>query len=224
MLRFRDRAHAASLLMERVKGFEQRTNPLVLALPRGGVPVGHGVATPLGVDLDVLVVRKVSHPQEPEIALGAVALGGVQILNPDIIANANLDAKEFVQLVQEANAELSRREALYRSDRSPLRVWGRSVMIVDDGIATGATMLAAIRALRARKAREIVVAAPVSSEQAYERLQREADEVITLVVADEFLGVSQFYEHFEQVTDDEVCRLLREERKNSSQGTLERVS
>jgi putative phosphoribosyl transferase len=180
-------------------------DPLVLALPRGGVPVGLGIARALQAPLDVLVVRKLGHPREPELAMGAIASGGVAVMNPAVgfVPESELNAV----LVREAR-ELERREQAYRGARPPLKVRGRTVVLVDDGIATGSSMLAAIRALRASEPDSIVVAVPLAPGDTVSRLEREADEVVCLASPEPFYAIGPWYRSFPQLADVEVRDIL----------------
>lgn len=210
MSTFKNRAHAAAVLAQQLQGFGERHDALVLALPRGGVPVGYGIAMRLGLELDVLVVRKLGFPSDPERAFGAVALGGVQVIDKEALATSGVDRTDLILMIQRAATEVARREAVYRGDRPPPRIRGRSVLLVDDGIATGATLQAGIEVVRRFRPREIFIGVPVAPEPAVERFRREVDHVYVAHCAKEFRAVSQFYETFNQVSDGEVCRLLRD--------------
>lgn len=181
---------------------------IVLGLPRGGVPVAVPVARALGAPLDVLVVRKVGVPDQPEVAMGAVASGGVTIRNPDVLANLPNAARQFEQVARQERAEVTRRERAYRGARRPLALAGLTAVLVDDGVATGATVRAAIAAVRHLGAARVVVAVPVASAAAAHLLTREADEVICLQEPPFFMSVGEWYEAFPQVTTAEVCDSL----------------
>jgi putative phosphoribosyl transferase len=204
---FRDRTEAGELLAEQLTGYANKPDVIVLALPRGGVPVAAKVATRLNAPLDVFVVRKLGLPGHPELAIGAIASGGVRVVNRDVV-----DALQIPDLVSDAVAaqeqeELARRERVYRDDLPPPNVLGKTVILVDDGIATGSTMLAAVAALRQLNART-VVAAPVIAGSTYYQIRRAADDVAAVMVPEKFYGVGQWYEDFSQTTDDEVRDLL----------------
>lgn len=205
---FRDRTEAGQLLAERLTDYAGRPDVLVLALPRGGVPVGHVVAQRLRAPFDVLVVRKLGAPGHEELAFGAIASGGVRILNPEIVDSLDLSPKTIEAITAREQSELERREKIFRGDRPALPVRDRTVILVDDGIATGATMRAAIQALRSRRARRIVVAAPTIAASTYRGLRGEADEIVAVITPEEFYGVGQWFDDFSQTTDEEVRALL----------------
>jgi predicted phosphoribosyltransferase len=193
------------------RGPRRRHRPpsLVLGLPRGGVPVAAEVAAALGAPLDVLLVRKLGVPGQVELAFGAIASGGVGVLNPDVIAAAGLDEEAIAALTAPETAELTRREHLYRGDRPRPAPRGRTAVVVDDGLATGATMRAAVRSLRAQGAARVVAAAPVGSEEACALVAREADAVVCPLVPDPFGAVGVWYADFTPVSDEAVVALLR---------------
>ncbi|MBL9214984.1 MAG: hypothetical protein JNG83_05870 [Opitutaceae bacterium] len=205
---FQDRPDAGAQLAGRLAAYAGRPDVTILALPRGGVPVARAVAARLGVPLDVLVVRKLGVPGHEELAMGAVAGGGVQVLNHDIVNSLGLDRVTIEQVAARERRELARRERAYRGDRPPAPVAGRTVILVDDGIATGATARAALAALRTRGADRLVVAAPTISPEAFRQLRSCADEVVAVIVPDAFQGVGEWYDNFTQTTDDEVRALL----------------
>jgi predicted phosphoribosyltransferase len=205
---FRNRTEAGRLLAEQLRAYERHPDAIVLALPRGGVPVAYEVATALGLPLDIFVVRKLGVPGYKELAMGAIASGGVRVLNEDVLRvlpNAPAMVAEVTTLETQ---ELERRERDYRADRPPPEVGGRIVILIDDGLATGATMLAAIAALRKKAPAKIVVAVPVCPPETLQEIERVADETVALFAPDWFRGVGQFYEDFGQTSDDEVRHLL----------------
>ena len=206
--RFQDRHEAGTLLAGRLAFYAGRPNLVVLALPRGGVPVGHVVAQKLHAPLDVLVVRKLGVPGHEELAMGAIARDGVQVLNREVIDNFGLAPGVIAEVAAREERELARREKLYRGDQPPGVVKDKTVILVDDGIATGATIRAALATLRQRGAGWVVVAAPVIAEDIHSDLCREADEVVAMIVPREFQGVGAWYEDFTQTTDAEVQALL----------------
>jgi predicted phosphoribosyltransferase len=181
---------------------------VVLALPRGGVPVGYEVASALDLPLDVLVVRKLGMPSQPELAMGAVASGGAVVLNDDVLRYLPRGSDAVEQVKARELQELARREESYRGDRPALQMSGRTAILVDDGLATGATMEAAVRALRNLDAERIVVAVPVASIEARERIAAVADEVVCLQTPPFFSAVGPWYERFDQTEDKEVRELL----------------
>lgn len=209
-MQFEDRAEAGRVLAAALQAYRGRRDVIVLALPRGGVPVGFEVAQSLGAPLDVFVVRKLGVPGYAELAMGATASGGIRVLNEDVVAALGPKAQEAIELVANAElAELHSREKRYRGEQPPPDLRGRCVIIVDDGLATGATMRAAVRAIRQRKPSTIVVAVPVAAESSCLEMREEADVVICAMTPDPFYGVGQFYRHFPQTSDDEVRELLQ---------------
>jgi predicted phosphoribosyltransferase len=207
-MQFRDRYEAGELLAAKLIAYTQQPNVLVLALPRGGVPVGAQVARKLNLPLDVFVVRKLGFPGHPELAMGAIAAGGVRVFNGDVVNAFRIPAEVIDRVAAAEFQELKRRERSYRDDLPPPEVEGKTVIVVDDGIATGSTMLAAISALRQLNAGHVVVAAPTIARTTYDDLQEKCDEVVAVIVPAEFYGVGQWYQDFSQTTDEEVQQLL----------------
>jgi predicted phosphoribosyltransferase len=205
---FRDRAEAGRRLAERLTTYAARDDVTVLALPRGGVPVAFEVARALGVPLDVLVVRKLGVPGHEELAMGAIASGGVRVINPEVVRRLRIPPRAVEAVTVREAAELQRRERLYRGGRAPLDVAGRTVILVDDGIATGSTLRAAIRALRQRDPARVVVAAPAGAAESCRMLAAEADEVVCVRQPEAFPAVAVFYHSFPQTSDEEVRSLL----------------
>jgi len=209
MLRgFRDRHEAGRLLAEKVKAYAHRPEVLVLALPRGGVPVAYEVARALGAPLDVFLVRKLGVPGHEELAMGAVATGGVRVLNEQIVRALRIPDDVIDAVTMREQEELARRERLYRGDRPLPDVSGRTVILVDDGLATGATMHAAIAALRQQQPARIVVAVPTAAPETCQALRAEVDDVVCAITPEPFYSVGLWYEDFSQTTDDEVRDLL----------------
>ncbi len=211
--RFADRDAAGRLLGARLATWAEATvttDPVVLGLPRGGLPVATGVARALGAPCDVFVVRKLGVPTQPELALGAVAGGGVRVLNREVVAAAGLDDATLDRLSAAATAEVDRRERSYRGDRPAVALAGRTVILVDDGIATGATVRAAVAAIRARAPAGVVVAAPVAPAAVVPSLAEVADHVIVLVAATRFGSVGAFYQNFAQLSDADVQAIMVE--------------
>lgn len=207
--RYRDRTDAGRRLARELESRGISGDALVLALPRGGVPVAFEVAHALALDMDLILVRKLGAPMQPELAMGALADGGVRVLNDDVIALARITEEEIEAKVAKEQAELERRSRAYREDREPPDVQGRMVVLVDDGIATGATLLAAIRAVQARGARHILVAVPVASSDVLMRVAGEADEVVCPLTPTDLAAIGLWYDHFEQLTDDDVRDYMR---------------
>ncbi|WP_433233755.1 phosphoribosyltransferase [Micromonospora sp. CA-248260] len=206
MSSYRDREDAGRRLAERLTALAGQPDVVVLGLVRGGVPVARVVADRLGAPLDVLVVRKLGLPWAPEVAFGALGPGGVRVLNDQVAAR--LDPADGSDVQRREQAELDRREARYRSGRPPLDLTGRTALIVDDGLATGATARAAVQVARRLGARRVVVAVPVGAQQAYEMLTAEADEVVCARRPADFGAVSAYYDDFHEVDDDEVTGAL----------------
>lgn len=208
-LRFRDRVEAGQLLgRELAKRLGTTADAVVLALPRGGVPVGAEVAKALNAPLDVFIVRKLGVPGHEELAMGAIASGGVRVLNRDVLDYARITQQQIDTVAAREERELSRREAEYRGNRPPLDVRGQTVIVVDDGLATGSTMRAAVQALRAMEPKRIIVAVPVGAAQTYEELRTIADEIVCLRTPEPFDAVGLWYDDFTQTTDAEVHELL----------------
>ena len=207
--RFRDRHEAGRHLAAALRRYAGRPDVLVLALPRGGVPVGYEVARALGVPLDVMQVRKLGIPGHEELAMGAIASGGVRILNEEIVRMLQIPARVIEAVAAEEQRELERRERLFRGDRPFPDVRGRTVILIDDGLATGSTMRAAAEALRAEGASRLVAAVPVAPKETCESLRAVVDEVVCAVTPVPFHAVGEWYEDFTQTTDEEVRQLLR---------------
>lgn len=205
---FRDRREAGRLLAEKLAAYANRPDVLVLALPRGGVPVGYEVARALSAPLDVFVVRKLGVPGYEELAMGAVATGGVRVLNDQLVERLGIPESLIDAVAARERQELARRERLYRGNRPPPDVRGRTVILVDDGLATGATMYAAIEALRQQIPARIVVAVPTASPENCEEMKTKADEVICAITPEPFHAVGRWYRDFSQTTDEEVGVLL----------------
>src|SRR5256885_13210515 len=205
---FPDRAEAGRVLGLKLSHYAGRDDVIVLGLPRGGVPVAYEVAQALRVPLDVFIVRKLGVPGFEELAVGAIASGGVRVLNEEV-ANALPNRDEIIEAVtQRETAELERREREYRDGRPAPEILGRTVILIDDGLATGATMRAAVKALQQRGAARIVVAVPVGPPDTCKEFEDEADEVVCASAPEFFQAVGQYYEDFSQTSDDEVRNLL----------------
>jgi predicted phosphoribosyltransferase len=207
-MKFRNRTEAGRVLAGKLAAYANRRDVIVLALPRGGVPVAYEVARALGAPLDVFVVRKLGLPGNEEYAMGAIATGGVRVLNEQVVNALGIPEQVIDTVAVREQQELARRERLYRGERPPPEVRGRSVILVDDGLATGATMQAAVEALRRLQPARIVVAVPTASPDTCEQLRAQADEVICATTPEPFRAVGLWYEDFSQTTDDEVRELL----------------
>jgi predicted phosphoribosyltransferase len=208
-MRFLDRVDAGRYLARELEPWRGHPGLLVLALPRGGVPVAYEIARALSAPLDVFVVRKLGVPGREELAMGAVASGGVRVLNEDVIAALGPRAPEAIeQAIRRETEELRRREERYRGTRAFPDLAGRTVILVDDGLATGATMRAAARAVRQRRPVRLIIAVPVASQTTCHEMLDEADDVVCGMIPEAFCGVGQFYENFRQTTDEEVQAYL----------------
>lgn len=207
-LPYRDRRDAGRVLADRLREYAGRQDVIVLALPRGGVPVGYEIASAIGAPLDVFMVRKLGLPGHPEFAMGAIASGGVRVLNEDLIRWYRVPASAVDQIARAEQQELERREQAYRAGRPPLSVDGRTVILVDDGLATGSTMRAAVLAVRRLLPSEIIVAAPVGAADSCRALAEVADDVVCARMPDPMRAVGLWYQNFEQTTDEEVRALL----------------
>jgi len=205
---FRDRAEAGRHLLSKLGAYQGRPDVLVLGLPRGGIPVAYEVARGLGAPLDVFVVRKLGVPGQEELAMGAIATGGVRIVNRDVVDALHIPPDVVDRAAVEEARELERREQSYRGERPEPQVAGKTVILVDDGLATGSTMRAAVAALRQQGPARIVVAVPVAAPSTCQELRREVDEIVCFATPEPFMAVGRFYDDFAQTTDEEVTELL----------------
>jgi putative phosphoribosyl transferase len=208
--RFRDRTEAGQLLATKLAAYADRPDVLVLALPRGGVPVAFEVARALHAPLDVIIVRKLGVPGEEELAMGAIASGGVCVLNDDVVQMLGIPEEVIHKVAAHEQHELERREHLYRGDRPAYEVRGRTVILVDDGIATGATMRAAVAVVREQQPAHIVIAVPAAASSTCEEFAAEVDELTCIIRSEAFFAVGFWYENFSQTTDEEVRDLLQQ--------------
>jgi len=218
---FRDRTHAGRFLAERLRQYANRRDVLVLALPRGGVPVAYEVAKALHVPMDIFLVRKLGVPGHEELAMGAVASGGVRVINEDVVRSLGIPGAAIDRVAEKELTELSRREQAYRGNRPEPEIRGRTVILVDDGLATGSTMRAAAQALAMKEPAKIVVAVPIASPDTCEALSHEVDEIVCAVTPEPFYAVGLWYDDFDQTSDDDVRALLAESR--SEQGDRDGV-
>lgn len=208
---FYDRRDAGRQLGARLKHYADQPNVIVLALPRGGVPVAFEVAQALHVPLDVFIVRKLGAPGQEELAFGAIASGGVRVLNQSMLLSLNLPRKEIEAVTAEQTRELERREHLYRDDLPPVDVRGRTVILVDDGVATGSTIYAAVSALKRQQPASLMIAVPTAPPQTCDTFRNIVDEVVCLITPEPFHAVGLWYENFPQITDEEVKDLLKDQ-------------
>lgn len=207
-LPIQDRRSAGRKLAQALEDYRNREHLLVLALPRGGVPVAAEIARHLGAELDVIVVRKLGMPGQEELAMGAIARGGVRVLNREVLDGSGISDEEIEEVTRYERQELERRERTYRGDRPWPDMSDATVILVDDGLATGATMSAALEALKVHRPREVVVAVPVAPADTISSLSHSADKVVCLETPAYFNSIGQWYQDFHQVADDEVRRLL----------------
>jgi putative phosphoribosyl transferase len=207
--RFRDRTEAGALLAEQLGRYRNRSDTVVLALPRGGVPVGYEIATALNLPLDILVVRKLGLPNHSELAMGAIAGNDTRVLNHELIRWLNIPDQIIEAVAAREAVELKRREQAYRASAPPMEVAGKTSILVDDGIATGSSIRAAVQVTRLQQPAEIVIVVPTAPASSIEELEREADDVVVYMAPEDFVGVGQWYDDFSQVSDETVCDLYQ---------------
>ena len=205
---FRDRVEAGESLADSLAPYRDREDVIVLALPRGGVPVAAAIAKRLHLDFDVFVVRKLGVPGHEELAMGAIASGGVRLVNDEVVGPLGIPSNVIDSVATGEQIELERREQLYRGNRAPIGLAGKTVILVDDGLATGSTMRAAVMAVRLQQPARVIVAVPVGAPQTCATLSREADDVVCVRTPDPFVAVGLWYRDFTPTTDDEVRALL----------------
>ena len=208
-IRFRDRKDAGIVLARRLMRYARQADAIVLGLPRGGVVTAFEIANALELPLDVLIIRKLGTPGQTELAMGAIARGGTRVLNEDVIRLLGISQQQIDEVAAREEKEAERRELIFRGDHEPLSVSGNTVIVVDDGLATGSTMLAAVRVVKAQKPTRLVVAIPVAPQDTCDRISREVDELVCLSSPVWFNAVGEWYEDFTQTTDQEVVDLLR---------------
>ncbi len=209
MDKFIDRQEAGRVLANHLMDYNHGENTIILALPRGGVPVAYEIAIQLSLPLDVFIVRKLGVPGHEELAMGAIATGGTTFFNASLIKSLTIAQTAIDKVLAEERKELDRREHLYRGNKSPLKVVNKTIILVDDGIATGATISAAIEALRQQHPAKIIIAVPVAARSTYEELASSVDKVICPLTPTNFYAVGMWYENFPQTSDDEVINLLQ---------------
>lgn len=214
-MRFRDRSEAGQMLAKDLLKYAGREKVIVLGIPRGGVSVAFEVAQALGVPLDVFLSRKLGVPGQEELAFGAMATGSVRVLDRDIIDAAGISDEQIEAITERERKELDRRERLFRADSPPLEVSGKTVILVDDGIATGSNILAAVTALRQLKPARVVIAVPVAPPSTCNRLRSEVEEIVCLETPEFFHAIGQFYDDFSQVSDSEVCDVLHRAKRHA---------
>lgn len=210
LTQFRDRTEAGKLLAKQLTEYSNKHDVLVLALPRGGVPVAFEVARALHAPLDVLIVRKLGVPGQEELAMGAIATGGVRILNNDVVKFLGIPDEMIDKMAANEQLELERRERLYRGDRPAYDVQGRTLILVDDGIATGATMNAAVAALKQQQPARIIIAVPTAAPSTCDEFASEVDELVCVLRPEPFIAVGYWYRQFSQTSDEEVRNLLEQ--------------
>lgn len=215
LVRFRNRSEAGQMLAKKLLKYAGPENVIILGIPRGGVPVAFEVAQVLGAPLDVFLSRKLGVPGQEELAFGAMATGGVRVLDADIVEAVGISNEQIEAISEREREELDRRERLFRADSPPLEVSGKTAILVDDGIATGSSMLAAVAALRQLKPARIVIAVPVAPASTCNRLRREVDEIVCVESPEFFYAIGQFYEDFSQVSDSEVCEVLHRAKRDA---------
>jgi len=218
MALFKDRRDAGKQLAQELLAYAGRSDVIVLALPRGGVPVAYEVARALNAPLDIFIVRKLGLPGHEELAIGAIASGGIRVLNHDIVEALKIPQTMIDTVTRQELHELERRERAYRGDRPPPDIRGRTVILIDDGLATGASMRAAVAALRAQNPARIVVAVPTAAPETCAAFESEVDEVICAMTPEPFYGVGRWYEDFSQTTDEEVRTLIEQAARQLQHG------
>ncbi len=213
---FKDRKDAGTQLAEKIKDYAGQRDVLVLALPRGGIVTGVEIANRLRAPLDVLIVRKIGHPWQPELAVGAISETGSIVYNEDVVASVGVTKDYLRGEAARQREEISRRQQLYRNGQKLVNLRGKTVILVDDGVATGATMKAAVETLKRGQVRKLIVAVPVAPSYTAAELQRMVDVFVCLDIPEDFMSVGSYYENFMQVTDEDVTRLLQDLRRREA--------
>ncbi len=206
--RFRDRTEAGQKLALQLQAYANRADVLVLALPRGGVPVAYEIARTLNLTLDLCLVRKLGDPDNKEHAIGAIAANGARVINYDVVRWLGITKQQLEEITAQEQQELQRREQVYRGNRPKVNVYDRIVVLVDDGLATGATMRAAVMGVRSQYPRQLIIAVPIASQNAYQQLKKQVDRLVCLCIPNRLFAIGLWYDNFEQVTDEQVCTLL----------------
>lgn len=214
-MRLPNRKIAGELLAEQLIQYKNNSNVIVLALPRGGIPIGYEISKKLNVPLDAFLVRKLGVPWHEELAMGAIAMGNVKFINQQIIGDLNISETEINQIVAREEKELTRRNELYRNDAPLPNLSNKIVVLVDDGLATGATMFAAAMAIKKLNPKKLIIAVPVAPAEAPSQFKSVADEFLALMLPDNLFAISQWYEEFPQTSDAEVIELLQDAKKNA---------
>jgi putative phosphoribosyl transferase len=217
--RFRNRTEAGKLLASKLTQYANRPDVLVLGIPHGGVTVAFEVATALNAPLDVCLVRKMGVPGHPELAIGAIAAGGFEVLNEELVDWMRISGHTIAEVADRELQELQHHDRIYRGDRPPPDIRDRIVILVDDGLATGAMMRAAIGVLKPQQPQQIIIAVPVAPLDTCDRLRSEVDEVVCLITPEQFCGIGQWYEDFDRTTDEQVCELLTVSTHNPQSST-----
>lgn len=207
-MKFHDRVDAGRKLALKLKSYQGKKDALILAIPRGGVIVAGEIARRLKLPLDVVIIRKIGHPANPELAIGAVGSAGTVFLNRDLLKLTGLQEEDLKDKIQNLKKEIERREKILRSDRKPFNIKNKIVIITDDGMATGSTMEAAILTLKKQKPKQIIIAVPVASKSAFKKILKIVDQAVALLIPEHFDAVGEFYENFAQVIDEEVIKIL----------------
>ncbi|ESA34193.1 phosphoribosyltransferase [Leptolyngbya sp. Heron Island J] len=208
--RFCDRTDAGQQLAQQLNVYANRADVLVLALPRGGVPVAYEIACALNLALDICLVRKLGEPGNRESAVGAIAANGVRVLNHYALRYSGITQQELQKITEGERQELKRRQQVYRGNRPPVNVYDRIVILVDDGLATGATMRAAVMWVRSQQPRQLIIAVPIAAMGAYKQLKTQVDRIVCLSIPRNMYAIGLWYENFNQVTDEQVCTLLEQ--------------
>ncbi len=223
-LQFRDRQEAGRLLAEKLKRYQGRGDIVVLALPRGGLPVGFEIAQELQAPLEVFVVRKLGVPGHEELAMGAIASGDTCIINEDIVQSLRVPPELLEHVIEVEQQELLRRESRFRDPEQPLNITNKTVILVDDGLATGATMRAAVDGVKTHHPSAVIIGVPVSARDTFQKFRNVVDDIVAVAVPEEFSSVGQWYRNFTQTTDEEVAELLERARSAHASAGLASAS